>query len=69
MNLDGSNQVQLTPDSLMADYPAWSPDGLKLAFVAHNGDYQYGIWLIDRNGGGLVRIASSSGAPVAWRPR
>ncbi len=49
MNLDGSDEKQLTPSvkgvrSYRAS-PDWSPDGLRVAYMQQNGDFQ--VWMID----------------------
>ncbi|HUR91264.1 MAG TPA: hypothetical protein VMY38_01175 [Gemmatimonadaceae bacterium] len=49
MNLDGSEEKQLTPSAKgVRSYrtsPDWSPDGLRVAYMQQNGDFQ--VWLID----------------------
>jgi Tol biopolymer transport system component len=36
MNADGSGQTRLTNNSLRDDYPTWSPDGKRIAFVTQS---------------------------------
>ena len=64
---DGSGQENLTADTAGSrDWPAWSPDGSKLAFA---GD---GIWTMNADGSGkaLLTGATSHGMPFApaWSP-
>jgi len=37
MNADGSAQTRLTSNGDWDDYPAWSPDGTKIAFWSDRG--------------------------------
>src|SRR5206468_760362 len=68
MNADGSNQNQLTNDSVSDTDPAWSPDGSKIVWV-------HGNWLYAMNpdGSAPVKIGSpafgeeSQSAPD-WQP-
>ena len=46
MNIDGSNQIQLTKNSIQDNAPAFSPDGKKLAFTSYRDD-NYDIYLIE----------------------
>jgi Tol biopolymer transport system component len=60
MDANGSNVRRLTPPSLGAATPSWSPDGFKIAFSSHcctgqNSD----IWVIGHDGRGLTRITGS----------
>ena len=46
MNVDGSDLQRLTDNLHFENYPVWSPDGTRIAFIAHNGysrlaDYDY----------------------------
>jgi TolB protein len=50
--------------------PVWSPDGAWLAFISYRSGAQPGIYLMDREGSRLRRLAiyPSSVAALAWRP-
>ena len=64
MNVDGSNPVRLTNDSVDDLQPDWSPDSQKIAFTKSNGN---GIHIINGDGTGLVSIITFSSWP-AWSP-
>lgn len=50
-----------------ARYPTWSPDGTKIAFVARFGDEEKrGIYLMNADGTGKVRIAIDPEADCSW---
>jgi TolB protein len=57
---DGSHRRQLTTRG--GYYPAWSPDGARIAFVRGRGQ----IWLMDASGGSLERVGR--GFNPAWSP-
>ena len=69
MNADGTELTRLTNDSGVDAFPAWSPDGRRIAFQPDrtgNGD----IYSIDIDGSGLMRLTDDrgqDGAP-AWSP-
>ena len=53
VNADGTNLKQLTNNSIGAQYPAWSPDGKKIAFAAVKDG---GIYTMNADGTNLTRI-------------
>lgn len=61
MNSDGTNLRSLTT---FGGTPAWSPDGLKLAFGASGSS---GIWVINLDGSGLTQL-TDYGMKPAWAP-
>ena len=66
-NEDGSDVTRLVAASAPLVYPAWSPDGRRLAF-ARQGDG--GVFVINVDGSGLRRIWSGglTSGPVDWSP-
>ena len=67
MNADGSNAINLAGGSTIDCYPAWSPDGARIAFVSdRSGSSQ--VWSILPDRTGLVQVTSSgSSLAVTWR--
>jgi len=61
VGIDGSGFRLLVPDAVM---PAYSPDGLQLAYV-RAGD----IWVSDADGTNPRRVANGADARPAWSPR
>jgi TolB protein len=58
IGLDGSGLRQLTPYSLDAVYPHWSPDGSQLVFSS-NRDTDFGlqqVWVVNADGSGLTQL-------------
>ncbi len=69
MNADGSNQVRLTDNLAQDTFPAWSPDGSKLAFLS-NRDGDFEIYTMKPDGSNVVRLTDSPGedAHPSWSP-
>jgi len=70
MNTDGSAQTNISnsPDS-GEWFPAWSPDGSKIAFISdRDGDFE--IYIMNAAGSGQIRLTRSQGDDVfpAWVP-
>jgi serine/threonine protein kinase len=76
MNPDGSDPRQLTFSPGDKTYPAWSPDGSRLLYVAPGGDDPSGqdlgldIWIIHADGTGIRRVVSWPGDDTEpeWSP-
>lgn len=69
VNPDGSNVVSLTDNPSFDGYPAWSPDGQKIAFVA-NKEGATKLFLMNADGTNKTEILGA-GLPVshlAWSP-
>jgi Tol biopolymer transport system component len=72
MNSDGTGVRMLSNLRAGAEAPAWSPDGLWLAFVAYTGDGNginaREIYLMRSDGQNQVRLTynSSDDTDVAW---
>jgi hypothetical protein len=69
MNPDGSGLINLTNDPAFESYPAWSPDGTKLAFVSDRGG-AYDLYVMNADGTGVTQLTHDptiEGRP-AWSP-
>src|SRR5438552_681201 len=55
MNADGTNQTRLTNNAATDELPAWSPDGLKIAFDT-NRDGNYEIYTMNADGTNQTRL-------------
>ena len=59
--------VKIRKGSLM--YPAWSPDGKKLAFAWRKRDGENpGIYIVNRDGKNLEEITENAYGMIAWSP-
>lgn len=69
MNADGSQFHTIQPSEVIgADWPAWSPDGTRFAFVWFTSERSFGVFVINRDGNNLTQIADADRAPVSWSP-
>ena len=69
MDGDGRNPRRVTVNPARDDYPAWSPDGKKIAFVSNrNGGHQQ-IWVIDADGKNPIRLTDGLASVFPdWSP-
>ena len=69
INVDGTDQVQLTFGERGETSPRWSPDGTQVAFLARrDGDEHNQIYLLHSGGGEARRLTTHAAAPasIAW---
>jgi TolB protein len=73
-NADGTRLRVIRPEAWV-EYPAWSPDGTKIAFMgqepgASGNDPDYDIFVMNAAGTGLRRLTEAPGADgwPAWSP-
>ena len=67
MNINGKN-VELLTAMGFDSYPAWSPDGTKIAFVSER-DGSPNIYVMDANGNNQKRLTNNGGYYwPAWSP-
>ncbi len=70
---DGSNPKELTDTKSNASYPAWSPDGTKMAFVQYKGGEKAELVVADADGKNpkaiLKDFTPAEGGRPAWRPK
>jgi serine/threonine protein kinase len=62
----GSNKIVSDLSPIYGYQPIWSPDGKQLIFIGTK-PQEYGIYLINPDGSGKIRLASSGSNPI-WLP-
>jgi serine/threonine protein kinase len=69
MDIDGSNLINLTNNSANDSYPAFSPDGKRIAFSSDR-DWNDDIYLMAFDGSNIIRLTDSSvnDQEPAWSP-
>lgn len=67
---DGSERIQVTPDSLEVFTAHWSPDGSQIALMARESGKAWQIYTISPEGGTPVRLLADSrnAADPSWAP-
>ncbi len=66
MNNDGTGSAQLTDNDVYDNFPCWSPDGTKIAFI--HGDYpNRQVWVMDADGTNQRQL-TATGNYVAYDP-
>jgi Tol biopolymer transport system component len=72
MNEDGSSLTRLTNSSGAGNSePAWTPDGLRIAYVAltHEGTvFRHRLHVVNADGSGAAPLADLVGSNPAWSP-
>jgi hypothetical protein len=70
VDADGRDPVQLTHLSTDQFHPAWSPDGMRIAFSAQAEDGVMQIWAMDASGRNLERLTRGPGSNSLpqWSP-
>jgi TolB protein len=72
MNRDGTGPVNLTNSPSFDGYPAWSPDGSKIAFASNRAGQTRGnfhIYIMNADGSDLVRVLENGPAVEDARPQ
>ena len=68
MNADGSDAERLTYFGFKSTFPAWSPDGRRIAFESDIG-INSEIYMMNADGSDIVGLTDSAGsASPAWSP-
>jgi Tol biopolymer transport system component len=70
INSDGSDQVRLTNNPGVDNYPAWSPDGTMIAFIRATPEGGLAIFRMNEDGTNETQITpiNSIRAPLSWSP-
>jgi Tol biopolymer transport system component len=61
---DGSERLQLTPDSERAAMPHWSPDGKQIAYASTKPGSSWKLSLVSANGGDAHEMLPESGSQI-----
>ena len=69
MNRDGTNAVNLSRNGYFDGWPAWSPDGRRIAFSSNRSDL-YQVYVMNADGSEPRQVTQSSTTDVRpqWQP-
>lgn len=70
MNVDGTQQMQLTHDLANELEPSWSPDGTRVAFISDRNGQNFDIYVMNADGSNVMQLTDDSAnefGPV-WSP-
>ena len=67
MNVDGTGLTRLTDDPAVDVYPAWSPDGSRIAFTSTR-DGHNNIYVMNADGTGVTQLTTSTGSVGSQAP-
>ena len=69
VNIDGSNNRQITFSNESENSPRWSPDGKYLSFTSSRPGKARGnqVWLLDRSGGEAMQLTETKGTTSRTR--
>jgi TolB protein len=68
---DGSSLTRLTStDQVYEEWPTWSPDGGRIAFIGVDGALDRDVYLMDADGSNAVKLAALPGEDLqpSWSP-
>jgi TolB protein len=70
MNADGSNQRNLTQNEAWDNRPAWSPDGIHIAFTSNRlGEFNPEVFIMQADGSNVRQITTNANVnEVIWSP-
>lgn len=68
MNSDGSGQVRLTNNPGVDDFPSWSPDGNRIAFVSQDISGEFFIKVMNSDGSDQTDVTNIAfdPSPYPW---
>jgi Tol biopolymer transport system component len=67
---DGSEALQLTTPPLQVGWPSWSPDGKRIAFIAHTAGGPYKLYVVPSSGGAAQQLIPGDRQEIdpSWSP-